>query len=155
VDDSDAVAETGEFAKCETINGRAANRSPAAILQPVTVLDTTAPKISAKLSRCGRTTKQFKARGCTLTVTGDEPFRVSATMTVRSRRAVVSKAGDLVLASRNTGFSGTSRKFSFKLKPSGRLLSSVPRKYKVSVLVEAYDKAGNRKATTRTVTIGN
>ena len=153
VDAGDAYATTGEDTKCENVNGGPAVTSPAANVNQVPQVDTTAPKIKAT-AKCQKKAAAFKKRGCTLTVSANETFRFGARMTASFKKATLSAAGSgLILAEKETGFSGTSNKLKVTLKPSKKLLAKTPKKFKVKIKVTAYDKGGNPKSTTKTVTV--
>jgi Ca2+-binding RTX toxin-like protein len=152
VDARDAVATTGEQSRCETVNGLPATSSPAAIQNPVTIRDRRAARIAVSLARCPKRLRGFR-RGCRIRVVGDEAIRVHARMSASFKRVRVSAGSGLVLSERDTRMSGPDGVRHLRLKPARRPLRRAPRRFRVRVLIEAFDGGGNRTAVTRSVTI--
>ena len=145
--DSDGDGKPDNADACPTLAAATATGCPEPAV--VTPPDTTAPTVTIS-----SLTTKFKLakflKGVSFKVTPSEASSLVAELVVKAKRATVSKAGDLVLASSSSKLASGQR--SLKLKPNKKLVSG-KKKFTVTVRVTATDAAGNAKAATKKLTV--
>jgi len=145
--DSDGDGKADAADACPMVAASTANGCPDP--PPPAVVDKTAPKVTiSKLTTKYKFAKFLK--GVSLRAKPSEASSMVVELVVRARRATVSSAGDLVLATKRYGLSTSTR--AVKLKPSRKLVAG-RKKFSVSVRVTATDAAGNRTVASKTVRI--
>ena len=118
---------------------------------PVARADTTPPGFSiARLASRMKRAALLKS-GVSLRLTPDEPaaFRIELLGTLRGAR--VARPGDLILAERSLALGAGAR--SARLKLGRRQRRYIGRRARLTVRITATDAAGNRKVSTRRVTV--
>jgi hypothetical protein len=143
--DSDGDGKADGVDACPTVAAGTANGCP----DPPAAVDKTAPAVTiSKLTTKYKFAKFLK--GVTLRVKPSEASSLVVELVVRARRATVSSAGDLVLATKRYALSASTR--AVKLKPSRKLVAG-RKKFSVSVRATATDAAGNRTVKSKTVRV--
>ena len=121
-----------------------------ATLSIVDRADTTRPTIVL-----GRVLSRMKLakfrRGVVVRVIPTEPSAIDLELLGSSNRAVLSRLGDVTLASKHLRRAGGRR--TVRLRPKRRLLSSSRRKFTARLRVTATDAAGNRTVVQRRIRI--
>jgi hypothetical protein len=113
-------------------------------------VDTTPPSISLARVRKRMKLAAFR-RGVVVRVTPSEPSTIDLELLGSANRAVLSRLGDLTLASKRLrGVSGTRK---VRLRPRRRLLSSSSRAFTARLRITATDAAGNRKVVERRIRV--
>ncbi len=127
--------------------GTGPTSAPSAAVTP-TAPDTTPPRLT--ISKLAGTLK-LKAflKGVSATITPNEPSSLDVALLASARAATISRAFNLTLASKTFGRGGTRK---VTLKPNRRLIGHA-RKFSVILRVIATDRAGNRRAVTKTIQI--
>jgi hypothetical protein len=148
--DSDGDGKGDGADACPTLAAATANGCPDTTAPaPVTPPDTAAPKVTIT----GLTTK-FKLakflKGVKLKATPNEASSLEVELIVKAKSATVSKAGDLVLASKSFARGTAAR--SVTLKPNKKLVGG-KKKFTATVRVTATDAAGNRALVSKKVSV--
>ncbi len=89
-------------------------------------------------------------RGLRLTLTPDEAASYEVSL-LGSARSVEIKKNEVVLAEKSLALAAGERKL--KLKPARKLLKETPDRFKVQLLVEATDGAGNSKTVRKSIKV--
>jgi hypothetical protein len=143
--DSDGDGKLDGADACPTEAASTANGCPDIPALP----DKTAPTVTvSKLAKKLKFSKFLK--GVTLRVKPSESSSFLFELVAAARKATVSKAGDVVLASSSLKLGAGER--SVKLRPNRKLVAG-RRKFTVTVRVTATDAAGNRKVVTKKLSV--
>ena len=143
--DSDGDGKPDGADACPTVAATTANGCPDPPVPP----DKTAPIVTvSKLSSKLKYAKFLK--GVTLRVAPSEASAFTIDLVAKAKGATISRAGDLVLATKSYKLAAGSH--SVKLKPSRKLLGK-KRKFTVTVRITATDAAGNRTVVSKRVKV--
>jgi Domain of unknown function DUF11 len=90
-------------------------------------------------------------KGLSVKVTPSEPAALDVSLAGKARAGALASAFDLELFSSSLPLAGGTR--TVKVKPKGRLLGPLRKKFKVRLLVAATDASGNESSSSRTITV--
>jgi hypothetical protein len=120
-----------------------ASVASAAVIPGPPSLELTGLKTKLKLKRF--------LKGISFSVTPNKPASLQLSLLGTIKRATISSAFNLTLASKSLALSAMSRKI--RLVPSKKLIGHPHRGAKVELLIVATDSAGNRSTTIRKITL--
>jgi hypothetical protein len=150
-----APKATGERTATVTLDPGLGGSAQQIHLYGTTAPDRTAPTCKLTGVKKRYKPKAFVRKGVTATVACDEPSSLLSQLVVRVRsingRAHLARVGELVLGEKSTRLGTGKRKV--KLKPSKKLIKSLGRRYKLSVVVTATDGSMNSRKVSKKISV--
>jgi hypothetical protein len=90
-------------------------------------------------------------KGFSVTITPSEPVALDMTLRGGARKGALASAFELSLFERSLGLAAGAQ--TVKVKPAGRLLGELRKKFKVRLRIDATDAAGNRSTLVRAIRV--